>query len=109
MALRPTPTGVKILAVLNVISGITMLLLLPLLTFSVVGVLLGFSVMLAMFASALALWLGVGWAWELTFWGSLYNLATGLFRGVDGWVSMPVSLFMIYYLHSPHVKEFFGK
>jgi hypothetical protein len=84
MALRPTPNGVKILAVLNVINGILMFFMLPLLTFSVMGVLFGFSMILANFASALALWLGVGWAWELTFWSSLYNLATGLFRGVDG-------------------------
>jgi hypothetical protein len=133
------PTGVTIIAILNIIGGIIMLVggigaaavgaLLPSLPISegdlsgvppmllgagaiAVGVILIIIGILS-FVVAYGLLKGMGWAWTLTLVLSIISIvlnAISLATGnVGGIISIIISAIIVYYLYRPHVKAFFGK
>lgn len=133
------PTGVTIMAILNIIGGIIMLIggiaaaavgaLLPSLPISesdlsgvpamflgagaiAIGVILIILGILS-FVVAYGLLKGMGWAWTLTLALSIISIvlnAVSIATGnFGGIVSIIISAIIIYYLYRPHVKAFFGK
>ncbi|VFJ13437.1 hypothetical protein [Candidatus Nitrosocosmicus franklandus] len=112
------PFGVTIIAVLlaiggvgSLLSGITVLALIPLLGILVAGVF--FVIGLAYFAVAYGLWIGANWAWIITLVLCGIAILVGIGSIVIGHVG---SLFLIvlngiviYYLYQPNVKEYFGR
>lgn len=123
--LGPRPTGITILAILEVLGGLAFLLggaaLAAFGSFAggYAGLAVGLGVVLlifglASFAVAYGLWTGMGWAWlvALVLSGlgalvSLISIATGL--GFGSIVSLIIDGIIIYYLTRPHVKAYFGK
>ena len=133
------PTGVTIIAILNIIGGIIMLIggiaaatvgaLLPSLPLSqsdlegvpsiflgagaiAIGVILVILGILS-FVVAYGLLKGMGWAWTLTLVLSVISIvlnAVSIATGnFGGIVSIIISIIIVYYLYRPHVKAFFGK
>ncbi|HID05244.1 MAG TPA: hypothetical protein EYH45_03790 [Candidatus Caldiarchaeum subterraneum] len=128
MAARPT--GVTILAVLEIIGGILSLLggvgLMVLAGFAatvpVVGIFAGVLVALGAaltllgilsFIVAYGLLKGMGWAWMLALILSIIGVIIGVVSLVQGGVSAVVGIIInviiIYYLTRPHVKQYFGR
>ncbi len=125
------PTGVTILAVLEIIAGILMLFgtagMLFLATLG--GKMPGVGIFFGMFALAMAfifivlavlafvvaygLWNGRGWAWWLAIILSAISLITNLGSLVTGnpggIVGLVIAIVILYYLTRPHVKRFFGR
>ena len=133
------PTGVTIIAILNIIGGIIMLIggiaaaavgaLLPSLPISqsdlsglppmflgagaiAIGIILIIIGILS-FVVAYGLLKGMGWAWTLTLVLSIISIvlnAISIATGnFGGIISIIISAIIIYYLYRPHVKAFFGK
>ena len=112
------PFGVTIIATLaaiggigSMLSGLTVLALIPILGIILAGAL--FIIGLAYFAVAYGLWNGSSWAWVITLILSGIAIIVGIGSIVVGHVG---SLFLIiingiviYYLYQPNVKEYFGK
>lgn len=112
------PFGVTIVAVLlaiggvgSLLSGITVLALIPLLGILIAGVF--FVIGLAYFVVAYGLWIGANWAWIITLVLCSIAILVGIGSIVIGHVG---SLFLIvlngiviYYLYQPNVKEYFGR
>ncbi len=128
--IRPTrPTGVTILAVLQIINGIGDILLgvLLVLVFGVLGggatalLLLGVLAFgLGIFSVSLAygLWTGKGWAWSLSVIGATIGLALGVLGLVVGGLTVnslafliPIifSVLILVYLNTNTVLAFFGR
>jgi hypothetical protein len=132
------PTGVTIVAILNIISGIIMLIGgialvaigsvlpgalpdtgisgLPEGAFGALGVGMG-GIILALgifsFVVAYGLLKGMGWAWTLTVVLSVISIALNAISIVSGnaggIISIIISGVILYYLYRPHVKAYFGK
>jgi hypothetical protein len=133
------PTGVTIIAILNIIGGIIMLIggiaaatfgaVLPSLPISesdlsgvppmflgagaiaIGGILIIIGVL--SFVVAYGLLKGMGWAWTLTLVLSIISIvinAVSIASGnFGGIISIIISAIIVYYLYRPHVKAFFGK
>jgi hypothetical protein len=132
------PTGVTIIAILNIISGIIMLIGgialvaigsvlpgalegemtsgIPPEMFGAFGVAMG-GIILALaifsFVVAYGLWSGKGWAWTLTVVLSIISIALNAISiaggNFGGIISIIISAVILYYLYRPHVKAYFGK
>lgn len=132
LAAKVRPLGITILALLEVISGLMLLLsgvalaallgvmgatcsqMLGLGAFGVLGTLVGtvlgsllIILGLISFLIAWGLWTGRGWAWTLGFVLAIIGLIMALLG--FNIVSILINLIVIYYLTRPHVKAFFGK
>jgi Predicted membrane protein (DUF2127) len=132
LAQKPSrPTGVAILAVLDLLGGIALILFGGLLAAAggssmlssygygaYTGIAAGFGLALAV-GGLLALlvgwglWTGRGWAWTLgvVLYGiglvfSIVGLVTG---GASVLVSLVIDAIILWYLFRPHVKAYFGK
>jgi hypothetical protein len=132
------PTGVTIIAILNIIGGIIMLVgglvlvaagsILPSLSTNsdlsgVPALLIGTAAIavgiiliilgIISFIVAYGLMKGMSWAWTLTVVLSIIGIvlnAISLASGnFGGIVSIIISAIILYYLYRPHVKSFFGK
>jgi hypothetical protein len=131
------PTGVTIIAILNIISGIIMLIGgvalvaigsvlpgaleegmsgMPAEMAGAFGVAMG-GIILALaifsFVVAYGLWSGKGWAWTLTVVLSIISIALNAISlaggNFGGVISIIISAVILYYLYRPHVKAYFGK
>ncbi|HEY7733202.1 MAG TPA: hypothetical protein VIB07_00245 [Nitrososphaera sp.] len=132
------PTGVTIIAILNIIGGIIMLVgglvlvaagsILPSLSTNTdlsgvpawligtaaiaVGIILIILGIIS-FIVAYGLMKGMSWAWTLTVVLSIIGIvlnAISLASGnFGGIISIIISAIILYYLYRPHVKSFFGK
>jgi hypothetical protein len=133
------PTGVTIIAILNIIGGIIMLIggiaaaavgaLLPSLPIPesdlsgvptmllgagaiAIGVILIILGILG-FVVAYGLLKGMGWAWTLTLVLAIISIvinAISIATGnFGGIINIIISAVIVYYLYRPHVKAFFGK
>jgi hypothetical protein len=132
------PTGVTIIAILNIIGGIIMLFggialvaagsILPSLQMTdelsgvpdwLIGtgaIAMGIIVIIlgiVSFIVAYGLLKGAGWAWSLTVVLSIVSIvlnAISIATGnFGGIISIIISAIILYYLYRPHVKSFFGK
>lgn len=128
------PTGVTILAALQVLAGLIFCifgaLLLALAGFLglmgaspeipffplflggiVMGVVGGIMLIIgiASFAVAYGYMNGRGWAWTVGLVIAAIGLILGLFSLPEGVVGFLIDVLIIYYLTRPHVKRFFGK
>jgi len=132
------PTGVTIIAILNIIGGIIMLIggialvaigavlpeafeegMGPGMSSGVLGALgVGMGgIILALgiisFVVAYGLWKGKGWAWTLTVVLSIISIALNAISiasaNFGGIISIIISAVILYYLYRPHVKAYFGK
>jgi hypothetical protein len=131
--------GVTILAILNIISGIIMLVgglalvaagsLLPLLSMQsselsglpswligTAAIAIGATIIILgilSFIVAYGLLKGMGWAWTLTVVLSIISIVLNVISLISGnfggIVSIIISAIILYYLYRPHVKAFFGK
>jgi hypothetical protein len=132
------PTGVTIIAILNIIGGIIMVVgglvlvaagsILPTLSMDnqlsglpqqligpgaiaigIVTIILG----ILSFVVAYGLLKGLGWAWTLTIVLSIVSIvlnAISIASGnFGGIISIVISAVILYYLYRPHVKAYFGK
>ena len=132
------PTGVTIIAILNIIGGIIMLFggialvaagsILPsfqmtdelsgvpswligtgAIAMGIIVIILG----IISFVVAYGLLKGAGWAWSLTVVLSIVSIvlnAISIASGnFGGIISIIISAIILYYLYRPHVKSFFGK
>ena len=125
------PTGITILAVLDILGGILALLLGALLAAAggsgvlssvgygnlsgLVSIAGGFLVVVGALAILVGwgMWSGKGWAWvaalilaALGVIGGLGSLVVGRFSGV---VSLIIDVLILWYLFRPHVKAYFGR
>lgn len=133
--IRPTrPTGVTILTVLQILSGIGDILIGTILLFAtlVLGVLgggvlapaflllglLAFAMGIFSFVLAYGLWTGKGWAWILSIIGAIIGLVLGvlgLFVGgltlesLADLVPIILSVLILAYLNTNTVRAFFGR
>ncbi|ABL78803.1 DUF7144 family membrane protein [Thermofilum pendens] len=129
---RTRPTGVTILAVLNMLGGALLVLLGlifvavgPLLERSTPATMPGlFSLILGGLGALLivmgavslivgwGLWTGKGWAWWVTVIFEVLGLLSGLLSAAAGdpfsVVGLLVSAIVLWYMFKPHVKDFFG-
>jgi hypothetical protein len=112
------PFGVTIIAILlaiggvgSLLSGLTILALIPVLGILLAGVF--FIIGLAYFAVAYGLWSGASWAWIVTLLLCGIAIIVGIGSIVVGHVGslflIIVNGLVIYYLYQPNVKEYFGR
>jgi len=116
--------GVTILALLNILSGLVMLLVG--LGIAVLGVALVFLAPIGIFFGGILVILGImsfivaggllqgrGWAWTATLALSIISIVIGIASLVTGnagsIISMIISAVIIYYLYRPYVMAYFGK
>jgi hypothetical protein len=133
VAVRTRPTGVTILAILEIIGAILSLLgavffftigalagVAPAAgplggLFAVIGVAFGgLLLILALigFVLAYGFWTGKGWAWILGIIFSIIGIIIGLASIIGNPASIVgiiINVLIIYYLTRPHVKAWFGK
>lgn len=132
MASKTRPTGVTILVVLEVLSGLFSLL--GGLALVAVGVLVGVPMMelpgflgmiagflgvillvfaIVSFALAYGLWNGKGWAWTWSLVFAVISAILALLQMISspssGIVQLIIAGIIIYYLMRPYVKTYFGK
>ena len=126
----PRPTGVAILAILDIIGGIIALLVGGLLavgssaltafygTFIFAGFLAvigGIVAVVGILAVLVGwgLWSGKGWAWTLAFVLAILGIVGGLisvaFGGFTSVVGLLIDVLIVWYLLRPHVKAYFGR
>ncbi len=118
----PRPTGITILAILEVLGGLALLLggagLAFLGTFVGSGLAAGLGGVLFIlgvlsFVVAYGLWNGRPWAWTVALALSVINIITSgvsIASGItSSIVGLVISLIIIYYLTRPHVRVYFGK
>lgn len=130
MAGNERPTGVTVLAILDIIGGslcvigtVAFYLLVSTLESYLLRQVLG-TVMMAIAAvggifgilylvAAYGLWIGKGWAWWLTIILSILGLMGGLMYMIGGLpygiIPIAIDILIIYYFTRPNVKAFFGK
>jgi len=130
---KTRPTGVTILAILEIIGAI--LSLLGALAFFALGALVGVvpeaGIMGGLFAAvgavvgglllilalvgfvlAYGFWTGKGWAWILGIIFSIIGIIIGLVSIIgnpSSIIGIIINVLIIYYLTRPHVKAWFGK
>lgn len=134
LAGRERPTGVTILAILEIIVGIVSLIsgLAITILFATVGGMMGripeaaplaalfgafgaviggllILVSIVCFIIAYGFWKGKGWAWVLGLIFAIIGIISGLISLPGGIISIIINGLIIYYLTRPHVKEFFGR
>ena len=128
----PRPTGVSILAILNLLGGILAVLggilligvggsgMMSSLGFTgfisgIVAAVGGIVIVIGLFALVVGwgMWTGKTWAWILAVilyalgaLSSLISLAAGAISSIVG---LLISAFLLWYLWRPHVKAFFGQ
>jgi hypothetical protein len=132
MASKTRPTGVTILVILEVLSGLFSLL--GGLALVAVGVLVGMPMMelpeflgmiagflgvillvfaVVSFALAYGLWNGKGWAWMWSLVFAAISAILALLQMISspssGIVQLIIAAIIIYYLTRPYVKTYFGK
>ena len=118
----PRPTGITILAILEILGGLA--LLLGGAGLALVGAVAGFGLAAGLggvlfilgfgsFVVAFGLWNGRPWAWTIARALSVINIitsgisiASGGFGSIFG---LLIALIIIYYLTRPHVRVYFGK
>ncbi len=121
------PTGVTILAILEIIAGILMFLgaagMMVLASMGsavpMAGIVFGvFAVIMALvlvilgiiaFILAYGLWNGKGWAWWLAIIFSVISIIVNILSLPGGIIGIIIAVIILYYLTRPHVKEFFGR
>jgi len=126
------PSGVTILAILEIISGLFELGAgaLLLIAAGLIGGLVpeeipGFGGILAGILSAIGivfiilglfaflitygLWTGQGWAWTLSLIFSIIGIILGILSLPAGIIGLIIDILILYYLTRPHVKAFFGR
>lgn len=130
---RVRPTGVTVLAILEIIGAI--LSLMAAAAFFAVGALVGavpelgpmssfFGLLGAVVGAALILlaivgfvlaygfWTGKGWAWILGIVFSIIGILIGVVSVIGnpgGVITIIINALILYYLTRPHVKAWFGK
>lgn len=134
LAGRERPTGVTILAILEIIGGIISLIggLAIIILFAAVGGMMGRVPEAALFAAffgafgaviggllivisivcfiiAYGFLKGRGWAWVLGLIFAIIGIISGIISLPTGIISIIINGLIIYYLTRPHVKAFFGK
>ncbi len=113
MASKTRPTGVTILVVLEVLSGLFSLL--GGLALVAVGVIVVILLVFAIvsFALAYGLWNGKGWAWTWSLVFAVISAILALLQMISstssGIVQLIIAGIIIYYLMRPYVKTYFGK
>jgi len=123
------PTGVTIIAVLEILGALVMLSICALALIAgeaAVGLGLGLlpglvavlgAVMLilaiVMLGVAWGLWTGKGWAWTLAVvfivLGIIVGVAQMIAGGYHGILTLIIQVIIVYYLFRPNVKTYFGK
>jgi hypothetical protein len=116
------PTGITILAVLEILGGLALLLggaglaiVGAVLGSGLVAALGGLSVILGLvsFVVAYGLWTGRPWAWTIALVLGGINVLLGIVSiasgGYGSVFGLLISLIIIYYLTRPHVRVYFGK
>lgn len=133
------PTGVTIIAILNiiggiigVIGGIALVILgpifpsafeqgsemsgLPAAAFGALGIGIGgilFALGIFSFIVAYGLWTGKGWAWTLTVVLAIISIALNAVSlasaNFGAIISIIIDGIILYYVYRPHVKAYFGK
>jgi hypothetical protein len=123
MATKTRPTGVTILVILEVLSGLSSLLGgLGLVAFGALvgffGIIAGFLgeillvFALVSFVLAYGLWNGKGWAWT---WSLVFAVISAILALLQmsspssAIVQLIIAGIIIYYLMRPYVKTYFGK
>jgi len=134
LAGKERPTGVTILAILEIIGGIFSLIagLMFLVLFVAMSSMIGgvpeaapFAILLGAFGAviggllilisivcfiiAYGFWKGKGWAWVLGLIFAILGIISGLISLPMGIISIIINGLIIYYLTRPHVKAFFGR
>jgi hypothetical protein len=107
---KSRPTGVTIIAILNIIGGIIMLFsaiaLIP-----IGGILVAIAIV--SFVVAYGLLKGRGWAWTLTVVLSIISIVLNVIAiaagNIASIINIIISGIILYYLYRPHVKAYFGK
>jgi len=125
MSTQVRPTGVTILAILEIISGIIAIafgvffgtILAGSLGTSifddigpvVVGLISGITVAIGIisFVMAWGLLKGKSWAWTITLILTIISLIFDL--PSMNWIGIIIDIIILYYLFRPHVKDYFGK
>lgn len=132
--IQERPTGVTILAALQVLAGLIfvglgaiVLVVAGLLGIAgfrpqgpmvplflggfVMGIVGGIMIIIGIisFAVAYGFLNGLGWAWALGLAIAVFGLILGLLSLPGGVVPILIEILIIYYLTRPHVKRFFGK
>jgi hypothetical protein len=112
------PTGVTVLAILEILGGLAGLGVGAVLIGNASVLLYALGALAAVFG-ILALVLGIGflggkgWAWTLGIVVGVLNIITSLVQAAVGYYSDIIGIIfpiiIIYYLMRPHVKAFFGK
>ena len=133
------PTGVTIIAILNIIGGIVMVVagislvtfgaLMPMMPMTGAGMyglssaLVGagsaaigaivLALGIASFVVAYGLLKGLGWAWTLTVVLAVASIVLNAISvasgNFGGIISIIISAVILYYMYRPHVKAYFGK
>ena len=120
------PTGVTVVAILNILAGITMFAVVIIAAIgasisptqeTVSGVQTIGGILIAVgavsFVVAYGLLKGRRWAWTLTVVVSIISIVMTIFTiiwlGLCGIINAIVSGIILYYLYRPHVKAYFGK
>jgi len=110
------PTGVTVLAVLDILGGIFGIVAGPLVfgvnALGVLSLILG----IVSLVTAIGFLGGRGWAWTLGIAVSVINIIVTIGESAIGYssysssiVTIIFAIIIIYYLMRPHVKAFFGK
>ena len=133
---KQRPTGVTILAILQILGGLLFLVLggfalviagflgmagmvpdmpeMPMFPLflsgaaAIIGIIM-IAIGILSFAVAYGYWNGLGWAWTLGLVVAVIGLVMGLTSLPSGIVGIIIDALVIYYLTRPHVKTYFGK
>jgi hypothetical protein len=115
------PTGVAILAVLEIINGIVLVigglfaaafsvLLIPVPVLGAIAGVIGFFALALGIASFLMAWgllYAKPWAWTITVILTIISLIVDATSA--NVIGIVISAIVLYYLYRPHVKSYFGK
>ncbi len=114
-SIRPRPTGVTVLAVLEILGGIVGLGAGALLIIGAHAALGALALIFGILGFVLAIGFlgGKGWAWTLGIVVGVLNIVVSIVETAIGFSSTIIGIIfpiiIIYYLMRPHVKAFFGK
>jgi uncharacterized membrane protein HdeD (DUF308 family) len=117
MAVKKRPSGVRLLAILEIIAALVYFGLAAVIVSTLLSAVLAILGIISLLL-AYGLWTGMGWSWIL----ALIFAVIGILAGIVT-VTLPLSVIsitidaiviiidvvIIYYLMMPHVKAFFGK
>jgi hypothetical protein len=127
----PRPTGIAVLAILELVGGVLAVLggagiaavggsgMLASFGYAglsgMVAVVGGVVLVVGLVALLLGwgMWTGKSWAWSLSvaFYiiGAILDVASIVIGGLTGIVGLLIDIFLLWYLWRPHVKAYFGK